>query len=118
MNVSPFSLFLPFSQTRTLQVGNVSNMDVSSFSLFFTFSQAKTLHDENASLKMKQRNMAVLELERDELSRQLESAKDDFFREQKQSRLQREEMSEVSVKRSEEDMDKKKVKYTKKTKNC
>ena len=44
---------------------------------------------------MRQRNMDVLELERDELARQLESAKDDLLREQKQSRLQREEMSEV-----------------------
>ncbi|KAK7087150.1 ELKS/Rab6-interacting/CAST family member 1-like [Littorina saxatilis] len=63
-------------------------------SLGITKEEAKTLHEENASLKQRQRGMEVLRLERDECARQLDAAKDDLLREQKQARLQREELSE------------------------
>ena len=59
--------------------------------------QAKTLQAENSSLRQRQRSLEVLQLERDELSRQLDSAKDDLLREQKQGRLHREEMAEVRL---------------------
>ena len=59
--------------------------------------QAKTLQAENSSLRQRQRSLEVLQLERDELSRQLDGAKDDLLREQKQGRLHREEMAEVRL---------------------
>lgn len=57
--------------------------------------QVRLLQEENDTLKLRQRGLRTAELERDELSRQLEAAKEDLLREQKQARLQREELSEV-----------------------
>jgi hypothetical protein len=55
-----------------------------------------SLEEENASLKVRLRHMDGLELERDELVRQLDSAKEDLFNEQRQSRNKVEELQEVS----------------------
>ncbi|XP_071181012.1 cingulin-like isoform X19 [Mytilus edulis] len=53
-----------------------------------------SLEEENASLKVRLRHMDGLELERDELVRQLDSAKEDLFNEQRQSRNKIEELQE------------------------
>ena len=53
-----------------------------------------SLEEENASLKVRLRHMDGLELERDELVRQLDSAKEDLFNEQRQSRNKVEELQE------------------------
>lgn len=58
--------------------------------------QMTSLEEENASLKVRLRHMDGLELERDELVRQLDSAKEDLFNEQRQSRNKVEELQEVS----------------------
>ena len=60
------------------------------------FLQVTSLEEENASLKVRLRHMDGLELERDELVRQLDSAKEDLFNEQRQSRNKIEELQEVS----------------------
>ncbi|PVD32966.1 hypothetical protein C0Q70_08414 [Pomacea canaliculata] len=62
--------------------------------LGISMETVRLLQEENDTLKLRQRGLRTAELERDELSRQLEAAKEDLLREQKQARLQREELSE------------------------
>jgi len=59
--------------------------------------QTHDLLSENESLKQRMRQMDGLELERDELVRQLELTKEDLFNEQRKSRNQIEELKEVSI---------------------
>ena len=63
-------------------------------SQYFTF-QTLALIQENESLKHRLRQADGLELERDELTRQLEMAKEDLFNEQKQARHKVEELKDV-----------------------
>ncbi|XP_059141277.1 myosin heavy chain, clone 203-like, partial [Physella acuta] len=56
--------------------------------------EVKNVKDENEALKVKLRNMEGLGLERDELVRQLDAAKEDLLREQKHIRLQEAELRE------------------------
>lgn len=57
--------------------------------------QTLALIQENESLKHRLRQADGLELERDELVRQLEMAKEDLFNEQKQARHKVEELKDV-----------------------
>ena len=57
--------------------------------------QAKTLAEENAGLRVRQRGLDVLQRERDELNRQLEVTRDELLKEQKQTRLRRDEVNAV-----------------------
>ncbi|XP_055957813.1 golgin subfamily A member 4 isoform X1 [Patella vulgata] len=50
------------------------------------------MKEDYSKLKMKSRNYETVELERDELVRQLNLGKDDLFHEQKQARIQKEEL--------------------------
>ena len=61
----------------------------------FIFPQTNELVSENENLKIKVRHVDGLELERDELVRQLELAKEDLFTEQRKFRMEREELKEV-----------------------
>ncbi|CAG5116170.1 unnamed protein product [Candidula unifasciata] len=56
--------------------------------------EIKAIKEENVSLKSKLRNVEGLQLERDELVRQMEAAKEDLFREQKHGRARMEELQE------------------------
>lgn len=58
--------------------------------------QTLALIQENESLKHRLRQADGVELERDELVRQLEMAKEDLFNEQKQARHKTEELKDVS----------------------
>ena len=57
--------------------------------------QLQRMQDECTALRLKVRTQEGLQLERDELVRQLEQTKDELFNEQRQGRMQKEELQEV-----------------------
>ncbi|CAL1527888.1 unnamed protein product [Lymnaea stagnalis] len=77
-------------QTKLQDLKNMSSMGVSREDCL----EVKLVKEENQSLKARLRSIEGLELERNELVRQLDSAKEDLFREQKHGRLQTAELQE------------------------
>ncbi|XP_076435248.1 uncharacterized protein LOC143275070 [Babylonia areolata] len=63
-------------------------------SLGITAEEARTLHEENVALKQRQRGLEMRTVEREELTAQLASAKEQLLREQTHGRQQRQQLME------------------------
>ncbi|RUS69283.1 hypothetical protein EGW08_022955, partial [Elysia chlorotica] len=77
-------------QVKVAEIKNMTSLGVTREDCL----DAKATKEENLCLKTKVRSLEGLQLERDELVRQLEATKEDLLREQKASRLHRAELQE------------------------